>query len=196
MSAPAPAPAPPDDDFVDTCDGERVLRRAAARALADRLFYLGFLALPWLWVLNAWTFAPHARDARGPGRDAALADWLCARDTELVVLAGFMELLTPALVDVLPTINVHPSLLPAFPGLRAWEQALEAGATETGVTVHLVDHGLDTGPVLAQETVPVVAGDDAATLHARIQEVEHRLLPDVVGRLARNEVPTPQEVAG
>ena len=130
------------------------------------------------------------------GRDAALADWLCARDTELVVLAGFMELLTPALVDVLPTINVHPSLLPAFPGLRAWEQALEAGATETGVTVHLVDHGLDTGPVLAQETVPVVAGDDAATLHARIQEAEHRLLPDVVGRLARNEVPTPQEVAG
>lgn len=130
------------------------------------------------------------------GRDAALADWLRGRDVELVVLAGFMELLTPALVDAIPTINVHPSLLPAFPGLRAWEQALAAGVSETGVTVHLVDHGLDTGPILAQEAVPVAAGDDAAALHARIQEVEHRLLPDVVGQLARDEVPAPQGVAG
>ena len=74
MSAPAPAPAPPDDDFVDTCDGERVLRRAAARALADRLFYPGFLALPWLWVLNAWTFSPHLRASPDdPGYDARVA---------------------------------------------------------------------------------------------------------------------------
>ena len=87
MSAPAPAPAPPDDDFVDTCDGERVLRRAAARALADRLFYLGFLALPWLWVLNAWTFAPHARDARGPGRDARVAKR--ARESRALAIAAF-----------------------------------------------------------------------------------------------------------
>lgn len=129
-------------------------------------------------------------------RDAALVDWLRARDVELVVLAGFMELLTPVLVDALPTINVHPSLLPAFPGLRAWEQALAAGVSETGVTVHLVDHGLDTGPILAQESVPVLPGDDASTLHARIQEVEHRLLPDVVGRLARDEVAAPQGVVG
>lgn len=129
-------------------------------------------------------------------RDAALADWLRARDVELVVLAGFMELLTPVLVDAFPTVNVHPSLLPAFPGLRAWEQALAAGVAETGVTVHLVDHGLDTGPILAQESVAVLPGDDAATLHARIQEVEHRLLPDVVGRLARDQVATPQEAVG
>lgn len=130
------------------------------------------------------------------GRDAALAEWLSGRGVELVVLAGFMEILTPALVDAIPTINVHPSLLPAFPGLRAWEQALEAGVAETGVTVHLVDHGLDSGPVLAQEAVAVLPDDDAAGLHARIQEVEHRLLPAVVERLARDEIPAPQGVAG
>jgi len=124
-------------------------------------------------------------------RDRALREWLQARRVELVVLAGFMEILTHELVDALPIINVHPSLLPAFPGLRAWEQALAAGVAETGVSVHLVDTGLDTGPVLAQEPVPVRAGDTPAALHERIQGVEHRLLPDVVQRLARDEVTAP-----
>lgn len=125
-------------------------------------------------------------------RDARLADWLVERGAELVVLAGYTRILTAAVVERLPVINVHPSLLPAFPGLRAWEQALAAGAPETGATVHFVDLGLDTGPVIAQEPVPVRDGDSPEALHERIQAVEHRLLPDVVMRLARDEVPAPE----
>ena len=93
-------------------------------------------------------------------RDRLMGDWLAEKDVELVVLAGFLEILTPVFVDRFPTINVHPSLLPAFPGLKAWEQALAAGVPETGVTVHLVDAGLDTGPPIAQEPVPIRPGDD------------------------------------
>ncbi len=139
--------------------------------------------------------AVFAADDDRAARDRQLRDWLLERRVELVVLAGFMEVLTHELVDALTVINVHPSLLPAFPGLRAWEQALAAGVAETGVSVHLVDTGLDTGPVLAQEPVPVRDGDDAAALHERIQGVEHRLLPAVVQRLARDEVPAPSGVS-
>src|SRR6185369_12877848 len=85
-----------------------------------------------------------------------LADWLDERGVRVVVLAGYMRLLSPAFLERFdPIVNVHPSLLPSFPGLRAIEQALEAGVAETGVTVHLVDEGIDTGPVLRQEAVPV-----------------------------------------
>ncbi len=128
-------------------------------------------------------------------RDRALVAWLLERGVELVVLAGFMEILTTEVVDRLPVINVHPSLLPAFPGLHAWEQALAAGVGETGVTVHFVDTGLDTGPVIAQEPVPIREGDTSASLHERIQAVEHRLLPAVVRRLAADDVPQPESQA-
>jgi phosphoribosylglycinamide formyltransferase-1 len=114
-------------------------------------------------------------------RDAAMADWLAARGTELVVCAGYMHLLTPVFLARFPAINVHPSLLPDFPGTRAVEEALAAGAVETGVTVHFVDEGVDTGPVILQERVGVTPGDTAETLHARLQQVEHRLLPKAVG---------------
>lgn len=134
-------------------------------------------------------------DGDRAARDGRLADWLVERGVELVVLAGFMQVLTEAVVERLPVVNVHPSLLPAFPGLRAWEQALAAGVPETGATVHFVDRGLDTGPVIAQEPVPVRDGDTPDALHERIQAVEHRLLPDVVMRLARDEVPAPAEAA-
>ncbi|MFM7246834.1 MAG: phosphoribosylglycinamide formyltransferase [Actinomycetota bacterium] len=134
-------------------------------------------------------------DGDRAARDGRLADWLVERGVELVVLAGFMQLLTEAVVERLPVVNVHPSLLPAFPGLRAWEQVLAAGVPETGATVHFVDRGLDTGPVIAQEPVPVRDGDTPDALHERIQAVEHRLLPDVVMRLARDEVPAPAEAA-
>ncbi len=140
--------------------------------------------------IEAAVFA--VEDGDRAARDRRLADWLVERGVELVVLAGFMQILTEAVVERLPVINVHPSLLPAFPGLRAWEQALAAGARETGVTVHFVDRGLDTGPVIAQEPVPVRAGDTPDALHERIQAVEHRLLPEVVLRLARDEVPAPE----
>jgi phosphoribosylglycinamide formyltransferase-1 len=115
-----------------------------------------------------------------PARDAAMADWLEQEGVELVVCAGYMHLLTPPFLERFPCVNVHPSLLPAFPGANAVEDALAAGVPETGVTVHFLDEGVDTGPVIAQERVQVEAGDTPETLHRRLQEVEHRLLPDVV----------------
>ena len=113
------------------------------------------------------------------GRDAAIADWLEEHGVELVVLAGYMHLLTPAFLERFPDriVNVHPSLLPAFPGAHAIEDALAAGVDTTGVTVHLVDAGLDSGPILVQEEVPV---DPRETLEERIHAVEHRLLPAAV----------------
>ena len=118
-------------------------------------------------------------------RDAAMADWLEAHGVRLVVLAGYMHLLTPSFLDRFPdaVVNVHPSLLPAFPGAHAVEEQLAAGVEESGATVHFVDEGVDSGPVLAQERVPVLAGDTAETLHERIKSVEHRLLPEVVKEL-------------
>ena len=123
--------------------------------------------------------------AERASRDAAMGDWLAARGVELVVCAGYLQLLTPAFLERFPgrVVNVHPALLPAFPGARAVEEALAAGVAETGATVHLVDEGLDTGPVLRQEAVPVLPGDTPETLHARIRAVEHRLLPAVVEEL-------------
>jgi phosphoribosylglycinamide formyltransferase-1 len=113
-------------------------------------------------------------------RDLALADWLAATGVEVVVCAGYMHLLTPAFLERFPAINVHPSLLPAFPGMDAVGQALAAGAAETGVTVHFLDEGTDTGPVILQEPVAIEPGDNAETLYARIRSVEHRLLPEAV----------------
>jgi phosphoribosylglycinamide formyltransferase-1 len=112
-------------------------------------------------------------------RDLMMATWLEERDVELVVLAGYMHLLTRPFLIRFPqrVVNVHPSLLPAFPGAHPLEDALEAGAETTGVTVHLVDEGIDTGPVLRQEAVAV---EPRATLAERIHAVEHRLLPAVV----------------
>jgi phosphoribosylglycinamide formyltransferase 1 len=118
-------------------------------------------------------------------RDTAMADWLQARGVRLVVLAGYMHLLTPSFLERFPdaVVNVHPSLLPAFPGAHAVEEQLAAGVPESGATVHLVDEGVDSGPILRQERVPVLAGDTPETLHERIKSVEHRLLPEVVSEL-------------
>jgi phosphoribosylglycinamide formyltransferase 1 len=113
-------------------------------------------------------------------RDLTMADWLEQEGIEVVVCAGYMQLLTPPFLGRFPAINVHPSLLPAFPGLDAVGQALAAGVTETGVTVHFVDEGTDSGPVILQEAVPVEPDDTADTLYARIRPVEHRLLPQAV----------------
>jgi phosphoribosylglycinamide formyltransferase-1 len=120
-----------------------------------------------------------------PARDAAMAGWLEEQGVRLVVLAGYTHLLTPAFLERFPNavVNVHPSLLPQFPGAHAVEEQLAAGVAESGATVHLVDEGVDSGPVLAQERVPVLAGDTPETLHERIKSVEHRLLPEVVREL-------------
>jgi phosphoribosylglycinamide formyltransferase 1 len=115
-------------------------------------------------------------------RDLVMASWLEEQGVELVVLAGYMHLLTPPFLRRFPgrVINVHPSLLPRFPGARPIEDALAAGVETTGVTVHYVDEGIDTGPVIVQQEVPV---EPRATLVERIHATEHRLLPEVVTRL-------------
>ena len=115
-------------------------------------------------------------------RDRELADWLQLRGVDFVVLAGYMHLLTPVFLDRFRDriVNVHPSLLPQFPGGRAIADALDAGVETTGVTVHYVDEGLDTGTVIRQEPVAV---EPRATLVERIHAVEHRILPEVVREL-------------
>ena len=109
----------------------------------------------------------------------ALAERVASFEPDLVVSAGFMRILSPAFVDRFEDrlINLHPALLPAFPGAHAVRDALAAGVKVAGSTVHLIDHLVDHGPILLQEAVPVLPGDDEATLHERIKAVEHRLLP-------------------
>jgi len=130
---------------------------------------------------------PAAEYASRADRDEALADFLAAREIDLLVLAGFMELLSPDFVRRFEgrMINVHPSLLPAFPGVRAIEQALEYGVRVTGVTVHLVDEGIDTGPILLQEAIDLPYAADIAQIEQRIHAVEHRLLPEAIRLIAR-----------
>ncbi|MBN8246496.1 MAG: phosphoribosylglycinamide formyltransferase [Verrucomicrobia bacterium] len=112
----------------------------------------------------------------------ARADW--------VLLAGFMRILKGEFLRAYEgrVINIHPSLLPSFPGLAAWKQALDYGVKVTGCTVHLVDQGVDTGAILGQQAVPVRDGDTAETLHARIQDAERALYPEVVAALVRGEI--------
>lgn len=125
------------------------------------------------------------RDHRGKKReafDAEIVEILRAHRVDLVCLAGFMRLLSPVLVRAFPgrIVNIHPALLPAFPGLDAQRQALEHGAKVSGATVHLVDEGLDSGPIVAQEAVSVLSSDTPETLAERILGVEHRLYPRAV----------------
>lgn len=117
--------------------------------------------------------------------DRRTADAIAAHDPDLVVLAGYMKILAGWVVAKWPTVNTHPALLPAFPGAHGVREALAHGVKVTGVTVHLVDEGLDSGPIVAQRAVEVRDDDDEAALHERIKTVERRLLVDVVGRLAR-----------
>jgi phosphoribosylglycinamide formyltransferase 1 len=115
-------------------------------------------------------------------RDAAMADWLCQQGVELVVCAGYMHLLRKTFLDRFPRriINTHSAPLPDFPGAHPIEDVLAAGVPETAATVHYVDEGVDSGPVIAAERVPVQEGDTVETLRDRVQAVEHRLLPRVV----------------
>jgi phosphoribosylglycinamide formyltransferase-1 len=115
-------------------------------------------------------------------RDAAMAEWLAGHGVELVVCAGYMHLLRPAFLQRFHgrVVNTHSAPLPEFPGPHPIEDVLAAGVPETAATVHYVDEGVDTGAVIAAERVPVLAGDTPDTLRARVQAVEHRLLPEVV----------------
>ena len=122
-----------------------------------------------------------------PEVEAELVRLLRSAGVELVVLAGFMRVLKPVMLDAFPhrIVNLHPSLLPKFPGLEAWKQALAAGETVTGCTVHYVDTGVDSGEIIAQQSVPILPNDTAETLHSRIQVAEHQLYPEVIGKLCR-----------
>lgn len=133
---------------------------------------------------------PREEYADREARDAAMADWIEARGTDLVVLAGYMQLLsTPFVVRFRHrVVNIHPALLPAFPGLDAIGQALEAGVETTGVTVHFVDEGVDTGPVILQREVPVPTDRDQAMLEAAIHATEHELYAEAIRMIAAGKV--------
>jgi phosphoribosylglycinamide formyltransferase-1 len=136
--------------------------------------------------------AVFARDeyAERAARDAAMGDWIEARGADLVVLAGYMQLLGDDFVARFRNriVNIHPALLPAFPGLDAIGQALAAGVETTGVTVHFVDEGVDTGPPIVQREVPVPAGRDREELEAAIHAVEHQLYPEAIRMIAEGRV--------
>jgi phosphoribosylglycinamide formyltransferase 1 len=123
-------------------------------------------------------------------RDAAMGDWLAARGAELVVLAGYMQLLDPGFLARFPdrVINVHPALLPAFPGLNAIEQALDYGVKVFGVTVHFVDEGIDTGPIIAQRALELPEAADAAVVREALRPLEHDLLCEAIELIARGAV--------
>ncbi len=133
---------------------------------------------------------PREEHADREARDAAMGDWIEARGADLVVLAGYMQLLGAPFVARFRgrVVNVHPALLPSFPGLDAIGQALDAGVEVTGVTVHFVDEGVDTGPAIAQREVPVPAGRERAELESAIHAVEHELYPEAIRMIARGTV--------
>jgi phosphoribosylglycinamide formyltransferase-1 len=118
--------------------------------------------------------------------DAALTDAVAEYEPDLVVSAGFMKILGKRFLEVYPTVNTHPSLLPAFPGAHAVTEAIDYGVQVTGATVHLVDAGVDSGPIVAQTPIEVFEGDDEQSLHERIKVAERAMLVEVVGRMARD----------
>ena len=133
-------------------------------------------------VPNAYLPPGKFRTRLEPTVETELVKMLKAAGVELVALAGFMRVLKEPMLNAFPRriINLHPSLLPKFPGMEAWKQALDAGAKSTGCTVHFVDSGIDTGEIIAQREVPVLPNDTPESLHARIQIAERELYPEVI----------------
>lgn len=133
---------------------------------------------------------PRDEHADRESRDRVMADWIDSTGTDLVVLAGYMQLVSSGFVDRFRhrIINVHPALLPSFPGLDAIGQAIDHGVRVTGVTVHFVDEGTDTGPVILQRTVEVPSGGDREQLEAAIHAVEHEIYPEAIGMIAQGRV--------
>jgi phosphoribosylglycinamide formyltransferase-1 len=170
-------------DSVHGRDGIEVAGVAASRAEARALERARAAGVP------TATFARTDYPDR-ERRDGALADWVAGRRAGLVVLAGWMELLTPTFVRRFTgrMINVHPSLLPAFPGLGAIEQAVGHGVRVTGVTVHFVDEGVDSGPIIFQESLPLPYPPDITRLEHSIHGIEHRLLPRAIRLFAHDRI--------
>jgi phosphoribosylglycinamide formyltransferase-1 len=138
-------------------------------------------------VPNAYLPPGQFRTRLEPNAEAELVQMLRDAEVDFVVLAGFMRVLKSAMLEAFQRriINIHPSLLPKFPGLEAWKQALAAGETVTGCTVHYVDEKIDHGGIIAQRDVPILPDDSAENLHARIQIAEHELYPAVIEKLCR-----------
>jgi phosphoribosylglycinamide formyltransferase-1 len=138
-------------------------------------------------VANAYLPPGHFRTRLEPRVEAQLVEMLQGAEVEVVVLAGFMRVLKEQMLAAFPRriVNIHPSLLPKFPGLEAWKQALAANEKWTGVTVHYVDEKVDHGDVIAQRKVPVMPDDTPESLHSRIQEVEHMLYPEALEQVFR-----------
>lgn len=133
--------------------------------------------------------APFKTKLEGPA-ETRVIETLRAHGVQAVALAGYMRIVKKGLLEAFPNrvLNIHPALLPAFPGMEAWKQALAYGAKVTGCTVHIVDAGTDTGPIILQKAVPVQEDDTPATLHARIQEQEHRAYPEALRLLAEGRI--------
>ena len=138
-------------------------------------------------IPNAYLPPGGFRKRLEPQAEAEVVRMLRDADVELVALAGFMRVVKSAMLDAFPRriVNIHPSLLPKFPGLEAWKQALVAGERVTGCTVHYVDEKIDHGDVIAQREVPILPNDTAEGLHARIQTAEHELYPTAIGQVCR-----------
>lgn len=141
-------------------------------------------------IPTAEVIDPKYKTRLSPEVESHLVSLLQEAKVDLVVLAGYMRMVKAPMLEAFPrrVINIHPSLLPKFPGLAAWQQALEAGEATTGCTVHYVDSGMDTGEIIAQAEVPVLAEDTSETLHARIQQAEHSLYPSIVEKFAKGEL--------
>ena len=158
---------------------------AEARVVISDVFDAGILDIAREFgVPNAFLPPGKFRTRLEPAVEMELVKLLRDAGVELVVLAGFMRVLKEPMLTAFPSriINLHPSLLPKFPGVDAWKQALEAGEKVTGCSVHYVDAGIDSGEVIAQRKVPVMPGDTAESLHARIQVAERELYPEVIAR--------------
>ncbi len=170
-------------DRVHGRDGIEVAGVASDKPGAQALARAQSSAVPTA-VFAAAEFADRAE------RDAAMADWLAARQVELVVLAGYMQLLSGGFLERFRgrVINVHPALLPAFPGLHAVEQALQYGVKVFGVTVHFVDDGVDTGPVILQRAVEIPHAASPQDVMERLRPIEHELLPEAVRLIAAGAV--------
>jgi phosphoribosylglycinamide formyltransferase 1 len=160
---------------------------AEARLIISDVFDAGILDIAREFgVPNMFLPPGKFRTRLEPAIEMELVKLLRDTGVELVVLAGFMRVLKEPMLNAFPRriINLHPSLLPKFPGVEAWKQALDAGETMTGCSVHYVDAGIDSGEVIAQRKVPVMPGDTPETLHARIQVAERALYPEVIARFS------------
>ena len=158
---------------------------ADARLVVSDVFDSGILDIAREFgVPNAYLPSGKFRTRFEPAVETELVKMLEGAGVDLVVLAGFMRVLKEPMLNAFPgrIINVHPSLLPKFPGMEAWRQALAAGEKLAGCTVHYVDAGIDSGEIIAQRTVPVLPNDTPESLHARIQVAERELYPEVIGR--------------